>query len=122
MALHDAESVKLAKSGKILLLSFVWMLGIGLFHAGGCGAYDHLLADFRVGGVSFFFVVSGYFFMKHYGERPFGRWWGLEIVKRMKSLGLPLIAWFAIGSSQARREPACRKRRENRWRLPMVCL
>ena len=40
--------------------------------------------------VPFFFVVSGFFLARHFGEQG---WWRREICKRLKSLGPPYVAW-----------------------------
>ena len=56
---------------KITLLSFAWMFGIVLFHACNGNSprgYAELMSDFRIGGVSFFYIVSGFFLMKHFDE------------------------------------------------------
>ena len=83
------------------LLSFVWMVGIVLFHSGN-GAplwYGAILSDFRIGGVSYFFIVSGYFFVRHYDERPLIQWWSGELAKRFRSLAIPYFLWCLLGLS-----------------------
>ena len=45
---------------RIQALSFAWMLGVVLFHAGSAGCssfYNSLISDFRVGGVSYFSLI-----------------------------------------------------------------
>lgn len=84
---------------RIQALSFVWMFGIVLFHAGsvGCSSfYANLISDFRVGGVSFFYVVSGYFLMKHF-EGDVRSWWKFAVLKRVKTLLIPYLIWCSAG-------------------------
>lgn len=59
--------------------------------------YNELLSDFRCGGVSYFFAVSGYFFAKRYGQEPLSQWWLREMRKRLRTLGIPYVLWCAIG-------------------------
>ena len=90
------------KNRRIVALSTLWMLGIVLYHCGqGVSAawYRELLADFRVGGVSYFFVVSGFFLARHAQGGGFCGWWRGEILKRVRSLLLPYFLWCAIGLS-----------------------
>ena len=87
---------------KITLLSFAWMFGIVLFHACNGNSprgYAELMSDFRIGGVSFFYIVSGFFLMKHFDEITGKKfyWWKREIVKRLRSLGIPYLLWCALG-------------------------
>ena len=84
---------------RIQALSFIWMLGVVLFHAGGAGCssfYNNLINDFRVGGVSFFYVVSGYFLMKHF-EGDVCSWWRFVVLKRAKTLLIPYLIWCSLG-------------------------
>lgn len=88
---------------RIQILSFLWMIGIVLFHSGsnGCSAfYRELTTDFRVGGVSFFFVVSGYFLMKHF-QGDIYSWWKESILKRLKTLMIPYVVWCTLGLTGA---------------------
>lgn len=85
---------------KIVLFSFLWMFGIVLFHSSGGESprwYTELMSDFRIGGVSFFFAVSGFFLMKHYGENGVLDWWKCEVSKRIFSLGVPYLIWCTLG-------------------------
>lgn len=43
--------------------------------------------------VPFFFVVSGYFLSRHFGEPG---WWRKETAKRLMSLAVPYLVWGAI--------------------------
>lgn len=85
---------------KITVLSFVMMFGIALFHScgGGGSLYKEIMSDCRVGGVAFFFLVSGFFLVKHYrAENSKFQWWKSIIVSRLKSLLLPYFIWCTLG-------------------------
>lgn len=45
--------------------------------------------------VSWFFTVSGFFFVKEWDNRF--RWWRIAIAKRIKTLALPYLIWCMIG-------------------------
>lgn len=84
---------------RIQALSFAWMLGVVLFHAGSAGCssfYNSLISDFRVGGVSYFYIVSGYFLMKHYEGEVYS-WWKVAVLKRVKTLLIPYLIWCSFG-------------------------
>lgn len=84
---------------RVQALSFAWMLGIVLFHAGSgeCSSfYNNLINDFRVGGVSYFYVVSGYFLMKRF-EGDVYLWWKFEVLKRARTLLVPYLIWCSFG-------------------------
>lgn len=84
---------------RIQALSFAWMLGVVLFHAGSAGCssfYNSLISDFRVGGVSYFYIVSGYFLMKHYEGEVYS-WWKVAVLKRAKTLLIPYLIWCSFG-------------------------
>ena len=51
-----------SRNEKVGLLSFFWMFAIVIYHAGeeSSHLYKELLSDFRIGGVSYFYLVSGY--------------------------------------------------------------
>ena len=88
------------KDSRITFLSFMWMVGIVIFHSNvDCPDwYLNILSDFRIGGVSFFFIVSGYHLSRRYGEMPVWDWWKSEIVKRLRTLLIPYFLWctFAL--------------------------
>ena len=88
-----------SRNQRVAVLSFFWMLSIVVLHAGGGSSplYHELLSDFRVGGVSFFYLVSGYFFAKRFKDEPLLEFWKREFLKRLKTLGIPYLIWCAIG-------------------------
>lgn len=84
---------------RVQILSFAWMLGIVLYHAGagGCSRfYNVLISDFRVGGVVFFYAVSGFFLMKHF-KGDIGSWWMSAVLKRVRTLVVPYFIWCSLG-------------------------
>ena len=44
-------------------------------------------------GVPFYFVASGFFLARHFGEPS---WWGRETVKRVRSLFVPFVLWLSL--------------------------
>lgn len=85
---------------RITLFSFAWMFGIVLFHActgDSSRGYAELMSDFRIGGVSFFYIISGFFLMKHFDEVRGGAWWKHEMSKRVRTLGIPYVLWCVLG-------------------------
>ena len=44
-------------------------------------------------GVPFYFVASGFFLARHFGEPS---WWRHEIAKRVRSLLVPFLIWLAL--------------------------
>ncbi len=81
------------------ILSFVWMFGIVLYHAqSGCPIwFRELLSDFRVGGVVFFFAMSGYHLVRRYDPANWLVWYKSIVSKRLRTLGVPYIVWCAFG-------------------------
>ena len=81
-------------------LSVFWMFAIVLYHTSfaveACW-YKELMSDCRMGGVGFFFLVSGYFLMKRYEKGGLIRWWKGEVYKRIFSVLVPYFTWCAIG-------------------------
>ena len=59
--------------------------------------FHELLSDFRIGGVSFFYLVSGYFFARRFKYEPLLEIWKREFLKRLKTLGIPYLIWCAFG-------------------------
>ena len=93
------EPMKAQRDERQDLLSFVWMFGIVLFHAqSGCPTwFRELLSDFRVGGVVFFFALSGYHLVQRYDSTNWLVWYKGILSKRLRTLGLPYIIWCAVG-------------------------
>lgn len=84
---------------KLEWLSFIWMYAIVVIHA-GIGShqwFQEFTWDVRIGGVSYFYAVSGYFFAKHFDCESIMKWWRKEISKRFKSLAIPYLIWCAAG-------------------------
>ena len=49
-------------------------------------------------GVPFYFVASGFFLARHYGEPS---WWRRETVKRVSSLFVPFMLWLSLWNAMA---------------------
>ena len=81
------------------LLSFVWLFGIVLFHAqSGCPVwFRELLSDFRVGGVVFFFALSGYHLVRRYDPANWLVWYKCILSKRVRTLVVPYVIWCVVG-------------------------
>lgn len=96
--------ISVQTSQKISLLSFVAIVFVVIQHFGlkvtpsgwpNCiyrYGISHGIADVPV---SFFFMVSGFFVVKHYTSFSF-KWWRGEIYKRMFSLLVPYIVWCSL--------------------------
>lgn len=81
-------------------LSVFWMFAIVLYHTSFAVEaywYKELMSDCRMGGVGFFFLVSGYFLMKRYEKGALICWWKGEVYKRIFSVLVPYFTWCAIG-------------------------
>ncbi len=65
----------------------------------GVGAFYRILVRFGVCDIAvpFFFVVSGFFLMKHY-DGTF-KWWRKTVTQRLVTLGVPYLLWCAIGGA-----------------------
>lgn len=48
-------------------------------------------------GVPFYFVVSGFFLARHFGEPS---WWRRETAKRVASLLVPFVIWLALWNAE----------------------
>ena len=82
------------------ILSAVWMFLIVLFH---CSYevhdrfYAELMSDCRMGGVGYFFVVSGYFVARSFGGNSVLKDWIVVLRKRVRSLAVPYLIWCTVG-------------------------
>ena len=84
---------------KVQLISFILACVVVFFHAGQGPDPMHTkvmaIAAQNV-AVPFFFVISGYFFMKRY-DGSF-RWWRAQMRKRLKTLVVPYVIWCSAFS------------------------
>lgn len=95
VAMDERERKRI--SAKISAMSFLCALFVVLIHTRACdesGWIGYFVNFFNHGlctiAVPFFFSVSGYFLMGHYGEDG---WWQIAVVKRMKTLLIPFFIW-----------------------------
>jgi len=77
-----------------------WCFAIVLFHTSlhiEETWYKELMSDCRMGGVGFFFVVSGYFIMRGFNRASIWLNWRIELGKRLRSLCIPYLLWCLAG-------------------------
>lgn len=46
--------------------------------------------------VPWFFLVSGFFLVKHVGEDALGSWWRRTVARRIVTLGVPYLCWNLV--------------------------